>query len=167
MAYPLAGWEVLVYSAGVDLGGTLTKVALVSLAWSILQIRRLPTVSQGHPKSAIAEIANVLERMAEQSGIPFPPPGGIGIGIPGVVDWQRKRLVFSGPIGWRDLPLGDLMHGEVRCPVAVDEDVNTGEFSPANTRILTELHKNWSIGIRRDRGRHGCLPFDAGARDYI
>jgi predicted NBD/HSP70 family sugar kinase len=70
------------------------------------------------------------ERLADALDGWISPPGmklpllGIGLGIPGVVDAERRR-VSSPMVGWHDLPLGDLLHERLGVPVFVDNDVNT------------------------------------------
>jgi predicted NBD/HSP70 family sugar kinase len=49
---------------------------------------------------------------------------GIGLGMPGVVDVER-RTVSSPMLGWDDLALGQVLEQRLGVPVLVDNDVNT------------------------------------------
>ena len=68
-------------------------------------------------------LAEVLDGWISPLGTQLPLLG-IGLGIPGVVDAERRR-VSSPMVGWHDLPLGDLLHERLGVPVFVDNDVNT------------------------------------------
>jgi len=49
---------------------------------------------------------------------------GIGVAAPGNVDEQAVGTVESTQLGWRRLPLGDLLRREFDLPVLVDNNVN-------------------------------------------
>jgi predicted NBD/HSP70 family sugar kinase len=49
---------------------------------------------------------------------------GVGLGMPGVVDPQR-RTVNAPMLGWNDLELNKLLERRLRVPVLADNDVNT------------------------------------------
>ena len=68
-------------------------------------------------------LADVLDGWISPLGTQLPLLG-IGLGIPGVVDAERRR-VSSPMVGWHDLPLGDFLHERLGVPVFVDNDVNT------------------------------------------
>jgi glucokinase len=139
------------YTFGVDLGGTSTKLALVSSDGRILQDRRLRTVANQPPMDAIAEFRPVVEEMITSAGYRYPPPAGIGIGIPGVVDYRSGWLTLSGPLGWKDVAVGELGRTVFECDVVVDTDVNAGALADlhlGNAREASEmLYISWGTGI--------------------
>jgi predicted NBD/HSP70 family sugar kinase len=55
---------------------------------------------------------------------PSAPLLGVGLGLPGVADVER-RTVSSPMLGWEELPLNDVLHERLGVPVLVDNDVNT------------------------------------------
>lgn len=140
------------YSAGIDIGGTFAKLALVSSdEGTILRDRRLPTVPGSAPAKVVEKLGAVLEEMACSASLPYPPPGGVGIGIPGVVDHQSGRLIFSGPLEWRDVPLGQLAGPILGCEVQVDTDVNAGALADlyygCARGSADVLYISWGTGI--------------------
>jgi glucokinase len=53
-------------------------------------------------------------------------PAAIGLVVPGVVDEAAGLAVFSANLGWRDLPLRDLLEERTGLPVAFGHDVRAG-----------------------------------------
>ena len=49
----------------------------------------------------------------------------MGLGLAGIVDSERGLLRRSPYLGWRDLPLRDLLQERLNVPVYIDNDVNT------------------------------------------
>lgn len=72
---------------------------------------------------SVERIGDVLESWIAQSP-GHPPLLGVGLGVPGVVDSQRRQ-VNAPNLGWRDLPLSRVLQERLGVPVLVDNDVNT------------------------------------------
>jgi predicted NBD/HSP70 family sugar kinase len=49
---------------------------------------------------------------------------GIGVGVPGSVDAQGNGVVDSSLLGWRQVPLGEVLSRELHVPVLVENNVN-------------------------------------------
>lgn len=139
------------YSAGIDLGGTRTKIALVSERNDILAFRKLPGAAGRPPEVALTEVRGALEKVAAECGLAYPPPRGCGIGTPGVVDHKKGWLSFSGPHGWRDVDLGGMARNALGCEVSVDMDVNAGVLAELQFGCAREssdvLYVSWGTGI--------------------
>ena len=60
------------YSAGIDFGGTSTKLALVGADGRLLARRDVPARPDGDADRLFGELAAILAGMAGQAGLPFP-----------------------------------------------------------------------------------------------
>ena len=113
------------FAIGIDLGGTYTKLALVSPKGKIVERGRLSTVShKGRDRligAIIAEIGSILDR----AGVSPKGLSGIGIGVPGLVDFE-KGLVhkLTNVPGWDNTPLKGILEKKTGVRVLVDNDVN-------------------------------------------
>ncbi len=139
------------YSIGVDLGGTFTKLALVSPDGQILGSRRIPARPGLAVEETFREIRRRTEEMALECGEGFPPQGGCGIGVPAVVDHRTGHLVFSGSLGWQDQPVGSIAAEILGCDTAVDTDVNAGALADLYFGCAQDssdmLYVSWGTGI--------------------
>lgn len=133
------------------MGGTLTKLALVSRDGRILAERRIPALAHRDPAQALREVRAEIEQMAASAGLAYPPPDGCGIGVPGVVDYRTGRLIFCGALGWREVALGELAREALGCETAVDTDVNAGALADLYFGCAREssdlLYISWGTGI--------------------
>jgi glucokinase len=139
------------YSAGIDLGGTHTKIALVSEKGDILAFGKLPGALGRPPEAALAEARDGLKRISQEIGLGYPPPNGCGIGTPGIVDHKKGWLAFSGHHGWRNVDLGHMGGMVLGCKVSVDMDVNAGVLADLHLGCAREssdvLYVAWGTGI--------------------
>ncbi len=53
---------------------------------------------------------------------------GIGIACPGTVNPSNGMLIHAPNLGWRRVPVADLLRRQFKCPVAVLNDVDAGTY---------------------------------------
>lgn len=113
------------FTIGVDVGGTGIKALLVDAGTRVAAERRVPTPRPG-PRIAERVVDAVymcvvdLERNAPER------PAAIGLAVPGIIDDASGVAVFAENLGWRDVPLRDMLAHRVRVPIAFGHDVRAG-----------------------------------------
>jgi glucokinase len=110
---------------GVDLGGTLIRVAVATgPATHGLPLRR-PTPVGEAPDVVLDAIAEtVLEALGGEA------PAGVAMGVPGPLD-PRAGVVYAAPNlrGWDGLKAGPLLAERLGCPVVLQNDANLAGFA--------------------------------------
>lgn len=109
---------------GVDLGGTTTKLAFVSLYGEILQKWEIPTDISDKGKYITVNIAKAIDAKLEELGEPKSRILGIGMGAPGPVNFVNGSIYEAVNLGWQDYPLKDLLEVETSLPAFIDNDAN-------------------------------------------
>lgn len=74
-------------------------------------------------RESVEQLAGVLQSWIDAARV-HGPLLGVGLGMPGVVDGER-RTVSSPMLGWEGVPLSNILHQRLGVPVVVDNDVNT------------------------------------------
>jgi glucokinase-like ROK family protein len=108
-----------------DIGATSIDVAVTDLAGRILAHRDEPADVSAGPETCLARIEELFAELATATR---DLPGrlwGIGIGVPGPVEFRSGRPV-SPPImpGWDGYPVRERFADRYGAPVWVDNDVN-------------------------------------------
>jgi glucokinase len=117
------------YIVGVDLGGTKIMVgALSEDGKQHLGMRSIATHAEQGSDVVIDRIVGaiegvILDTIAETDAA-RKDFIGIGMGAPGPLDRERGIVVVAPNLGWRDLPLRDLVSGRLDLPVTLDNDAN-------------------------------------------
>lgn len=107
---------------GVDVGGTTVKAALIgSDGLEYGHIER-PTPRQLGPDAVIATTIRAIDelraRVPEDARL-----RAVGLVVPGVVDAQQGVAVYAANLGWRELPLRQIVAEAIGLPVVLDHDV--------------------------------------------
>ena len=158
------------YIAGIDIGATSLDIALADVTGSILQRCSEPTDVKLSPESVFGRcIELLLELMRAQGGTPDQMLG-IGVGVPGPVDFARGVLV-APPLmpEWENFPIRDFFKKTfLSAFIVVDNDVNimalgeqrAGDGASVDHFIFVKIGTGIGAGIisngKIHRGSDGC-----------
>ncbi|MDT0262367.1 ROK family protein [Jatrophihabitans lederbergiae] len=160
---------------GIDVGGTDLKGSVYdSTGAELLRLQRPTPVGDGVP-AVVTAIVDLVQELRSRTG-PATPVRGVGLIFPGVVEAAAGMARYSVNIGWRDLPLRDLVSERVGLPVAIDHDVRAGGlaeltlgaargarealFVPIGTGIAGAVISGGAVvtGARQMAGEIGHIP---------
>ncbi|MFI5978030.1 ROK family protein [Streptomyces sp. NPDC051452] len=140
----------------LDVGGTGMKAALVGDDGALLHRARRAT---GRERGPDAVIEAILDFAAELHAYGLEhyarPAAAAGIAVPGIVDEERGTAVYAANLGWRDVPLRDLLAARLGMPVALGHDVRTGGLAEGR------------IGAGRGTDRFLFVPLGTGIAGAI
>ena len=118
--------------AGVDLGGTNIKAALVDDRGRTVAFHTEPTHADRGPEEAAARMGRAVHTLASLAGIATTDIARVGLGSPGPLDIPRGTIVRAGNLpGWDDFPLRDRVAAHAGREVTFANDANAagyGEF---------------------------------------
>jgi len=108
-----------------DLGATHSRIAVADLGGSILGERRDEIPIADGPDIVLSWVADTFTDLLTATGYADIDVIGVGIGVPGPVEFAAGRAV-DPPImpGWDGYDIRERFVDTYRCPVLVDNDVN-------------------------------------------
>lgn len=77
------------------------------------------------PEKVIEQLAATVQRLVAVNAIETTQLLGVGVGLAGIVDAERGLLRQSPFLGWRNLPIRELLGARVQAPIYIENDVNT------------------------------------------
>lgn len=113
------------YAIGVDLGVNYIHAVLTDLKGGLVREKRSRMRSAPTAEQVLTALKECLRQLISQA--PDSPYGvvGIGIGVPGITD-DKGTVLFAPNLGWRNVPLKQLLEDEFRVPVTIDNEANAG-----------------------------------------
>ena len=146
------------FLVAVDVGGTSIKAALLNSDFEILDNASCLTppqdLSGGETIFAISEIASTFAAHHKIDAV--------GLVVPGALDEVKGSSRWSGNLGWRDLPIRDLLSQKLQLPVAFGHDVRAGAL--AELRMGAAVGYANSIFIPIGTGIAAALVIDGAIR---
>ena len=110
---------------GIDLGGTNLKIGLCDPSCAIIKKHVLSTGSFDDKEALIGAITASVSVIMREAGLAKSAVSGVGIGLPGPVDFDNGVVHFFPNIpGWREVKLRDILRDRLRLKVRVDNDAN-------------------------------------------
>lgn len=113
------------YAVGVDVGGTRIAAGLVERKGRVVK-----DVVRLTPKSGPFAIVDTIIDLAEQAmeGVHSAEIAGIGIGLPGQVDFLRQEIEFCTNLPLAGVDVRSLVMSRTKCEVTVDNDSHLAAF---------------------------------------
>ncbi len=152
---------------GIELGATSMRVAVTDGRLQVLARDSQSLEIRRGPEAVLAHALETTRKLLATEGVER--PAGVGIGVPGPVDFQGGVPV-SPPImpGWDGYPVRDALSRELGAPVLLDNDVNvmalgeqhTGVARSASDFLFVKIGTGIGCGIvvggHLYRGADGC-----------
>ncbi|MBU5594770.1 ROK family glucokinase [Amphibacillus sp. MSJ-3] len=120
------------YLLGVDIGGTTIKVGILTEQGKIIDKWEIPTKVASKADQIPIDIWDSIVRKISQHKIDKNQLLGIGVGAPGFVVAETGDIAVAVNVGWKDFPLGKILHDLTNLPVYIENDAN-----------IAALGENW------------------------
>jgi glucokinase len=113
------------YVVGVDVGGTNIKLGVVGPSGQVIVKNSFATKPYALSRiKLISALSREIEASIIAAGLNKKQIAGVGIGLPGLVDYEKGIVRFLPNIpGWRGVHLKSILQKRVKLPVFVDNDV--------------------------------------------
>ncbi len=113
------------YILGIDVGATSVKIGLVNNSGTILSRAMFYTKAFALKDTFIKELIRQMRSILNAAGITENELAGIGIGLPGRVDY-KKGIVhdLTNIKGWNEVPLKNILHKFFKTSIYLDNDAN-------------------------------------------
>ncbi|MBN1405934.1 MAG: ROK family protein [Candidatus Omnitrophica bacterium] len=129
------------YIIGADIGATFVKIGAVDKSGKVIRRSSFSTGDFPSKKEFIKALSDCISIIIKSLGVPKSRITGLGIGVPGTVDYKNGIVHGLTNIkGWKEVPLRKILQGIFKFPVCIDNDANAfakGELtwgSARNTR---------------------------------
>ena len=129
---------------GVDLGYPNMLGTVASLSGDIHHQHAIP-IKRYDGDANLKSLYELIERLLIVSELAHEAPMGIALGVPDIIRNHGSTVECSTNLGWRDLPLSQLVSERVHLPVMLDTDIN-----------LITLGE-YGFGVGRDVGNLVCM----------
>ncbi|WP_055550950.1 ROK family transcriptional regulator [Streptomyces kanamyceticus] len=153
--------------AGVDLGASHCRVALMDIGGETLALREDPLSIADGPGAVLGHVERALHTLLKEAGRSPDALQSIGVGVPGPVEFSTGRPV-DPPImpGWHQYPIPEFFAERFGARALVDNDVNVMALAEQrrafpDTRYLLYIKVGTGIGCgivadgRLHRGAQG------------
>src|SRR5215208_5617884 len=113
---------------GCDLGGTNLRAAIVDVeTGSVLHQLSIPTLAREGHDAVMKRVAGLFLQIIESAGMKKEEIGGIGIGVPGMLDLEKGETLFLPNLSgaWPHVPVRDTIAKLTGLPTALLNDVRS------------------------------------------
>ncbi|MFZ5351743.1 MAG: ROK family protein [Bacillota bacterium] len=114
---------------GIDLGGTTIKCGIVNDNGKVLFQGSKPTrVSDGF-EIIVDDIAGLVRELLAKANMSLSDIISIGIGIPGIADYNTGNVIYCTNLSWENVPLAVRLQDKLGIKVCVDNDATVAALA--------------------------------------
>ncbi|MFB5190744.1 ROK family transcriptional regulator [Alicyclobacillus fastidiosus] len=141
------------YALGIDIGGTKTILVLSNLNGRVIAREKVATC--GKSSDVLEHIRRAADNFIANSGIDRSRIVGMGVGAPGLTDYESGVVIAAPALHWVDVNVKQALQGLVQGPIFVDNDVNMaavgekwkGEGSRCRDVVLITIGTGIGAGV--------------------
>lgn len=114
------------YAAGIDLGGTTVKYAVVDDRGGICFSSSLPTPATAGSEAVVEAVLSAVRACTDHAAAAGLTLDGVGAGTPGVISADGRTVVGGAEniAGWENVPLADRIAEATGLTARIDNDAN-------------------------------------------
>lgn len=115
------------YDFAYALGMKVMNHAVVASLTNLnAEVRHVHTESLKNTKvsTVVSAIGDACSALEDAAGLTSGRVAGLGVSLPGVVDFDSGVIRHSELLGWDSVPLAELLQSDLRMPTLVENDVN-------------------------------------------
>ncbi len=113
---------------GFDLGGTKMLATVFDGQFEKLGRQRKRTKGAEGVEAGVARIIQTIDGALKDAHLDRRALSGIGMACPGPLDLDRGVLLDTPNLGWKKVPIKELLEKEFGCPTVILNDVDAGVY---------------------------------------
>ncbi|ASW55736.1 ROK family transcriptional regulator [Plantactinospora sp. KBS50] len=149
-AIPLAAVPDAATVCGVQLGVGVVNLGLTNARAETLTEDSFAFDPATDPTVVLDKVTTAIEKLLAEAE--SAPCLAIGVAAPGPVDTKRRTNLMSVHLGWRHVPIADLLEARLNIPVFVDHNVRAMALAETlygrhDVRDLAYVHIKTGLGL--------------------
>lgn len=114
---------------GVDLGGTKIKIGIVNEEGQIVSSGIINTDPSHNDKIIMRDMTEEIDRLIKQEGLQTIDIKSIGIGVPGLVDYEKGSIIYCTNLSWYNVEAVSYLKEHFNIPVYIENDATVAAYA--------------------------------------
>jgi glucokinase len=114
---------------GVDLGGTKIKIGMVNEGGKIVSSGIIDTDPSHDDKIIMKDMTAEIDRLIKQEGLQVKDIKSIGIGVPGLVDYEKGNIIYCTNLSWYNIEAVSYLKEHFKIPVYIENDATVAAYA--------------------------------------
>lgn len=112
------------YCLGIDIGGTKTAVCIANETLKPVKTKTFPTEPQKGAGDLVKRIDTEYNLLRQELYINKSDVILAGVACPGPLDLKNGKIIHIATMGFKDVPITDMLKSELKLPVFLENDAN-------------------------------------------
>lgn len=117
------------FSVGIEIGESHIDVVLLNLVYEIIESKSKKIDNNITVESLTSIIQEMYDKILYESHISKNYIISVGLGVPGIISADQKKLLLSPNLKWDNISLGEILEDKLQKPVFLDNGANLMTFA--------------------------------------
>ena len=113
----------IMYSVGIDIGGTKIAGVLLDSHDQVLASDKIPTPATD-PEALFDAVLELVRKLADGREV-----AAVGVAAAGFIDSNRSEVIYAPNLSWRNEPLKAKLESKLGLPVVIENDANAAGWA--------------------------------------
>lgn len=114
---------------GIDLGGTKIKIGLVNEKGCITDSISINTAASHEYETIMGDMKVAISGLLKQNSLESEDIDSIGIGVPGLVDYEKGKVIYCANLSWYDVDVSGCLEKYFNVPVYLENDATAAAYA--------------------------------------
>lgn len=119
---------------GLRFGVSTTVVGLADARGEIRATREVPSV-YGDPERSLASAMALIDEVLAEAGVPRERLQAVGVTVPGLVERATGTVELAPNLGWKHVPIRQIVQRALDLPVVVNNVTNAGAIAEGRAGV--------------------------------
>lgn len=116
------------YIIAVDFGGTKIATAIFNSNMSVVSKIKVDSEAAKGKEHTITLILDSIRQVMKLSGVAAEQLAGVGVSSLGPLNLSKGVILYPATLGWKNVPIRQLIYDEFKAPVFLENDCNAGAY---------------------------------------
>lgn len=138
---------------GVDLQPGHLSILLTNLSNRVIWHKKTPIKINDSTEYIFSQMEDLINKAIENSPETSLGILGVGIGVPGIVDYRKSELLIAPNLNWHNLNLKSYFEDKINLPIFIDNEANVAALAEQlygnhiNSNSLIYISAGTGIGV--------------------
>ncbi|MEE0946740.1 MAG: ROK family protein [Acutalibacteraceae bacterium] len=123
------------YCVGIDIGGTKTSVCIADDNARPIKTVTFPTEAILGAESLVKRIGNTYKELLSELSLSAGQVDFCGVACPGPLDVKQGRIIHIATMGFKNVPIREMLSNELKLPVYLENDANCAALAESELGV--------------------------------
>ncbi|GGE27450.1 transcriptional regulator [Pullulanibacillus camelliae] len=118
-----------ILSIGIELDEKVSRACIIDFLGNMICSSETSLNKEDAPEKIVIHLKKQVEELVNGHNVQWQKVIGMGVGLPGLIDYANGQVKISAQLGWGDVPLAHMLEKEFQVKVFIDNELKLKAYA--------------------------------------